>query len=190
MRLLSARLIISLIVGVTLVSLCTSYYQVVVQARGMRRDLQHRAELLGESLVRNVERDLEKDAPRTLQRTVQQFANREHLAGLAVYDTQGHPLAVTSNLQPLMESAPPIVLQSLKDDHDTDSFLRMGISSIHIYALPLHNGDRLAGSLAIVHDTGYIKSESLRIWRETFLSALAQVVLIVFITLLIVRWSV
>ncbi len=190
MRLLSARLIISLIVGVTLVSLCTSYYQVVVQTRGMRRDLQHRAELLGESLVRNVERDLEKDAPRTLQRTVQQFANREHLAGLAVYDTQGHPLAVTSNLQPLMESAPPIVLQSLKDDHDMDSFLRMGIASIHIYALPLHRADHLAGSLAIVHDTGYIKSESLRIWRETFLSALAHVVLIVFITLLIVRWSV
>ena len=190
MRLLSARLIISLIVGVTLVSLCTSYYQVVVQTRGMRRDLQHRAELLGESLVRNVERDLEKDAPRTLQRTVQQFANREHLAGLAVYDTQGHPLAVTTNLQPLMESAPPIVLQSLKDDHDMDSFLRMGIASIHIYALPLHRADHLAGSLAIVHDTGYIKSESLRIWRETFLSALAHVVLIVFITLLIVRWSV
>jgi trehalose 6-phosphate synthase len=190
MRLLSARLIISLIVGVTLVSLCTSYYQVLVQTRGMRRDLQHRAELLGESLGRNVERDLDKDAPHTLQRTVQQFANREHLAGLAVYDTQGHPLAVTSNLQPLMESAPPIVLQSLQDNHDTDSFLRMGIASIHIYALPLHHNDRLVGSLAIVHDTGYIKSESSRIWRETFLSALAHVVLIVFITLLIVRWSV
>ena len=66
----------------------------------------------------------------------------------------------------------------------------MGIASIHIYALPLHRGDELLGSLAIVHDTGYIRSESLRIWRETFLSALAHVVLIVLITLLIVRWSI
>jgi len=49
MRLLSARLIVSLIVGVTLVSLCTSYYQVVVLKRGLRKDLQHRAEVLGES---------------------------------------------------------------------------------------------------------------------------------------------
>jgi alpha,alpha-trehalose-phosphate synthase [UDP-forming] len=190
MRLLSARLIISLIVGVTLVSLCTSAYQVVVLRRQMRRDLDRRAEVLGESLASNVEHDLDRDAQRTLQRTVQQFANREHLAGLAVYDTQGHPIAVTTTLQPLMESAPPIVLQSLRDNHDTSAFLRMGIASIHIYALPLHSDDTLIGSLAIVHDTGYIHGEALRIWRETFLSALAHVVLIVLITLLIVRWSI
>jgi len=190
MRLLSARLIISLIVGITLVSLCTSYYQVLVQRRSMRKDLDRRAEVLGDSLARNVERDLERDAPRTLQKTVQQFANREHLAGLAVYDPQGHPLAVTTNLQPLMESAPPIVLESLKDNRETSAFLRMGIASIHIYALPLHSGENLIGSLAIVHDSGYIQGESMRIWRETFLSSLLHVVLIVLITLLIVRWSI
>jgi alpha,alpha-trehalose-phosphate synthase [UDP-forming] len=190
MRLLSARLIISLIVGVTLVSLCSSYYQSYVLARGMRRDLDRRAELLGESLGRNVERDLERNNPAILQRTVQQFANREHLAGLAVYDAQGRLLAVTTNLQPLMASAPPIVLQALKEEHDTNAFLRMGIASIHIYALPLHKGEELIGGLAIVHDSGYIKGESMRIWRETFLSALAHVVLIVLITLLIVRWSI
>ncbi len=190
MRLFSARLIISLIIGVTLVSLGTSYYEVLMQSRSMRRDLDRRAEVLGESLARSVERDLERDAQRTLQKTVQQFANREHLAGLAVYDPQGKPIAVTTNLQPLMDSAPPIVLESLKENHYTAAFLRMGIASIHIYALPLHNGDQLVGSLAIVHDSGYIRAESMRIWRETFLSALLHVVLIAFITLLIVRWSI
>jgi alpha,alpha-trehalose-phosphate synthase [UDP-forming] len=190
MRLLSARLIVSLIIGVTLVSLCSSYYQVLVQKRGLRKDLEHRAEVLGESLAKNVERDLDRDSQHTLQRTVQQFANREHLAGLAVYDPQGHPIAVTTDLEPLMASAPPIVLQSLKQNLDASAFLRMGTASVHIYALPLHRGDELIGSLAIVHDAGYIRSESLRIWRETFLSALAHVFLIVLITLLIVRWSV
>src|SRR5579862_9083721 len=190
MRLLSARLIVSLVIGVTLVSLSSSYYQVVVSQRAMRRDLERRAELLGESLAGTVEHDLERNSEHTLQRTVQQYANREHLAGLAVYDPQGHPLAVTTNLEPLMASAPPIVLQALKEEHDTSAFLRMGIASIHIYALPLHSGDTLMGALAIVHDSGYIKGEGLRIWRETFLSALAHVVLIVMITLLIVRWSV
>lgn len=190
MRLLSARLIISLIVGVTLVSLCSAYYQSYVLARGMRRDLQRRAELLGESLAKNVERDLERGSLSILQKTVQQFANREHLAGLAVYDPQGHPVAVTTNLQPLLASTPAVVLQALKEEHNADAFLRIGISSIQIHAMPLHRGEDLIGSLAIVHDSGYIKGESLHIWRETFLSALAHVVLIVFITLLIVRWSV
>src|ERR1700680_1449870 len=190
MRLLSARLIVSLIVGVTLVSLCSSYYQVFMLNRSLRRDLQRRAEVLGESLARNVERDVDRDAQHTLQRTAQQFANRETLAGRDVYDPQGHPIAVTTNLQPLMASAPAIVLQSLQQNHDTDAFLRMGSASIHIYALPLHRGDELLGSLAIIHDSGYIKGESLRIWRETFLSALAHVFLIVLITMVIVRWSI
>src|SRR6202049_1550600 len=190
MRLLSARLIVSLIVGVTLVSLCSSYYQVFMLNRSLRRDLQRRAEVLGESLARNVERDVDRDAQHTLQRTAQQFANRETLAGRDVYDPQGHPIAVPTNLQPLMASAPPIVLQALQQNHDTNAFLRMGSASIHIYALPLHSGDELIGSLAIVHDSGYIKKESLRICRETFLSALAHVFLIVLITVLIVRWSI
>jgi alpha,alpha-trehalose-phosphate synthase [UDP-forming] len=190
MRLLSARLIISLIIGVTLVSLCSSYYQVLVEKRGLRRDLQRRAEVLGDSLARNVERDLERDAaPTTLQRTVQRFANRENLAGLAVYDPKGHVIAVTADLAPLMSTAPAIVSQVLTEDHENDVFQKIGNASVHIYALPLHGQDRVIGALAIVHDSGYIRSRSLRIWRETFLSALAHVVLIALITLLIVRWS-
>ena len=36
MRLLSARLILSLVIGVTLVSACSSYYQVLMLERGLR----------------------------------------------------------------------------------------------------------------------------------------------------------
>ena len=190
MRLLSARLIVSLVIGVTLVSLCTSYYEVYMQNRAMRRDLQHRAEVLGESLARNVERDLDRDAAQNLRRTVQHFGNREHLAGLAVYDPQGHPIAITISLEPLLTNVPAVVQQALKENKDSDAFLKIGSASLNVYALPLHRGDAVIGVLAIAHDSGYIKAESLRIWRETFLSALAHVFLISLITLLIVRWSI
>jgi len=190
MRLLSARLIVSLIIGVTLVSLCSSYYQVLLLKRGLKRDLQHRAEVLAESLARNVERDLEREAQPALQRTVEHFANREHLTGLAVYNEQGQPIAVTTSLEPLMATAPTVVWQAIKENEGANAFLKMGDTSAHIYALPLHRGDDLIGSLVIVHDAGYIGDESSRIWRETFLSGLAHVFLIVLITLLIVRWSI
>jgi alpha,alpha-trehalose-phosphate synthase [UDP-forming] len=190
MRLLSARLIVSLIIGVTLVSLCTSYYEVIVEKRALRRDLQRRAEVLGESLARNVERDLQRDAIPTLQRTVQRFANRENLAGLAVYDPQGHVIAVTTALAAPMNTAPSVVSQALQEERVSDVFQKIGTASVHICALPLHNQEKLVGALAIVHDAGYIRSRSLRIWRDTFLSALAHVVLIALITLLIVRWSI
>jgi len=190
MRLLSARLIVSLIIGVTLVSLSSSYYEVLVQKQSLRRDLQRRAEVLGESLARNVERELDRDSMQALQRTVQRFGNREHLLGLAVYDHQGRLIAITKDLAPLMLTAPPVMSQALNENHGADVFQRLGAVSVNIYALPLHRQEDVSGVLAIVHDAGYIKDQSLRIWRETFLSALAHVFLIVLITLLIVRWSI
>src|SRR5579864_3516741 len=100
MRLFSARLIVSLIIGVTLVSLCSAGYEVYVGKRSLRRDLQRRAQILGESLSGNVERDLEKGAVRTLGHTVQRFDHRENLLGLAVYDPDGHILAMSDDLVP------------------------------------------------------------------------------------------
>ena len=49
MRLFSARLIIALIVGVILVSLCSSEYEVLWNKRNLKRDLQRRAEVLAKA---------------------------------------------------------------------------------------------------------------------------------------------
>jgi len=190
MRLLSNRLIVSLIVGITLVSLTSSYYEALGEKRGLRRDLERRAEVLGESLAGNVERDLETDSAQDLQRIVRQYGNREHLSGLAIYDRQGNLLAVTPELASTLATIPSVMSQALHENHGAGEFQRVGHASLHIYALPLHQHDEVIGGLAIVHDAGYIRAESLHIWRQTFLRALAHVFLIVLITLLIVRWSI
>jgi alpha,alpha-trehalose-phosphate synthase [UDP-forming] len=190
MRLFSIRLIVSLIVGITLVSLASSYYETLGEKRSLRRDLERRAEVLGESLAGNVERDLEKGSTQDLQRIVEHFGNREHLSGLGIYGPQGNLLAVTPELASTLSTVPPVMSQALRENHGTGVFQRLGAASLHIYALPLHQHDEIIGGLAIVHDAGYIRAESLRIWRDTFLRALAHVLLIVLITLLIVRWSI
>jgi len=190
MRLLSARLIVSLIVGITLVSLGFSYYEVVVQKRALRSDLERRAEVLSESLAGNVEKSWETGSERGLQRLVQRFGNREHLLGVAVYDRQGKAVAITSELGQVLRAAPPNVIQAMSEGHGESSFVRVGNDPVHIFALPVHRQDEIVGGLAIVHDASYIRAQSLRAWREAFLRILVQVFLIVSITLLIVRWSI
>lgn len=190
MRLLSVRLIVSLVVGVTLVSLGTSGYEALVAKRNLRRDLQRRASVLAESLAGNVDRDLERGALQTLRRTVQRFANRENLIGLAVYDSEGRVVSETRELEPLISQAPPVVLQTLKTGQESDVFERISDKPVHICVVPLHRQDRFFGALAIVHDASYIRGQILQLWRETFLNALLYVVLIAMITLLIVRWSI
>jgi trehalose 6-phosphate synthase len=190
-RLLTVRLTISLIVGITLISLFSSYYEVRFQKRGLRSDLEHRAEVVGESLADKVEPYLLKKGPRKeLQTVVDRFSNQEHLAGVAVYNAQGGSIAVTAGLAPQLATEPAVVLQAARSGQSAGEFVRLGEASVYIYAVPLHQDEAVVGELAIVHDASYINAQCRRIWRDTFLRVLVLVFLITLTTLLIVRWSI
>jgi alpha,alpha-trehalose-phosphate synthase [UDP-forming] len=189
-RLLTVRLTISLIVGITLISLLSSYHEVRFQKRGLRRDLEHRAEVLGESLADKIEPYLKKGTRKELQIMVDRFGDRERLAGVAVYNPQGTPLAITPGLAPRLTSEPVVVQQAATNGQSAGQFIRLGEAPVYIYAVPLHQDEAVVGGLAIVHDASYINAQSRRIWRETFLRVLVLVFLITLTTLLIVRWSI
>src|SRR6202050_1321156 len=136
MRLLSVRLIVSLIVGITLVSSGFSYYEVLAEKRALRADVERRDEVLAESLASNVaalwnpatdtsaspasltakeparvSKRLQEEGPNkvSLQQLVQRFGNREHLLGVAVYDRQGGVVAITPGLADAISPSPPSI---------------------------------------------------------------------------------
>src|SRR6476661_6360091 len=195
MRLVSVRLIISLIVGVALVSLLSTYYEVRREKQGLRNELERRAEVLGESLVANVEPQLDKGSLKELKRVVERFSNREHLAGVAVFNAKLEPIAQSPGLKQDAQSQSFAVPEAIQQNKKQGRFVRRATGSVFIYALPLHQQDQhqqdqIVGELVIVHDASYINAQSAQVWREDFLRVLLQVVLIALITLLIVRWSI
>ncbi|MGA7079434.1 MAG: trehalose-6-phosphate synthase [Terriglobales bacterium] len=194
MRLLSVRLIVSLVLGITLVSSGFSYYEVLGQKRALRSDLERRDEILGESLVGNVERSWKVPsetaaADKELEKLVQRFGNREHLLGVVIYNRQGTVVAMTPELQTTLTAIPAPVSQAMAQGRGESSWARLGSLPVHILALPVRRQDEVLGGLAVVHDVSYIRAQILLVWRQTFFRVLAQVFLIVLITLLIVRWS-
>ncbi len=190
MRWLSFRLIVSLIVGITLVSLAFSYNEVQLEKQALRKDLEQRAEVLGESLAGYIEPYLDKQSHRELQRVVDRFANREKLEGMAIYNKEGALLAATPGLPDRLGEHPPLVTQVISSNTGSGQFIRLGTASVHIYSHPLRQHDEAVGGLVIVHDASYINTQSARMWREAFVRVLVQVFLITLITLLIVRWSI
>jgi trehalose-6-phosphate synthase len=189
-RLLSVRLIISLILGVTLVSLLSSYYEVQGEKRGLRKELERRAEVLGESLAGNVEPHLQSGSLKELQRIVERFSNREHLAGVAVFNTKLETVAESSGLAQRLQVQPPGILRAIKSNQKQGEFVHQASGSLHVFVLPLRQHDELVGALAMVHDASYIDAQTAHVWQEAFLRVLVQVFLIALITLLIVRWSI
>jgi len=190
MRILSLRLIVALIIGVTLVSLLSSWYEVQAEKDGLRHDLEHKAETLGESLASNAELYLVTSDRLGLEEMVQHFGNRDHVFGIGVYGRDGSTIVKTPSLSSILSEAPQALADALQDNRIVSMFMRLHFRRVYMLAAPLHATDKsVVGGIVIVYDTGYIRSEIFRLWSRVFLHIAIQVLVIVAITLLIVRWS-
>ena len=192
------KIILPLIVSVAAVSLLFAAYQVRTERRSLRNDLSRRAEILGESLQESAEPFLERSSEKNLQRLVERFGRREHLKGVAVYDSAGVALAITPGLAPVFRSRPAASIRAAKEDIGVGEFLsadQLNASTqeaavpIHIYALPLHTHGEMAGTLVLFHDISYIDAQVSRTLRDSLLTALIQTLLITGLAFVLVRWT-
>lgn len=190
---MSLRLVFSLIVGVTVLSYLFALFQVRAEKRALRKELTNRAEILAESLEGNVEPLLllrEKGSRRRLQTFVTEFGNRERVTGIAVLDTSGNTLAQTPGLENYLDGELPTISQVISSNLSYSGFTTLNLKPTHLYVLPLHDESGVVGALAIFQDAGYIDAQASKLWRDTFLRALAQAAFITLVTLLIIRWSI
>ena len=191
MRILSLRLILALILGITLVSLGSSWYEVRTEQDALRNDLERKATTLGESLAGNAESYQQAGNQSGLEQLTQQFTNRDHLLGIGIYSADGSPLAVTRDLNTVLSPPPPLLRSALASNHMQSKFELLHFRPVYLLAAPLRGTDTsVAGAIVTVHDAGYIRVEALRIWGRAFLRMALQVLVIVVITLLIVQRSV
>jgi len=190
MRVLSLRLIVALIVGVTLVSLVSSWYEVQAEKDALRRDLQHKAETFGESLASSAELYLEAGDRLGVEQLVQRFNNRDHLLGIGVYGKDGSSLAMTPELSAVLSETPTGLTTALHDNRVETGSMRLHFKRVYMLAAPLHAADKsVAGGIIIVYDTAYIRAAIFRVWGRVFVHIAIQMLVIVGLTLLIVRWS-
>jgi trehalose-6-phosphate synthase len=187
---LSLRLILFLVAGMSVVTFVVSKNEVRWQKRGLRADLERRAEILSESLQEIVEPALEKGSRDQLRRIVERFGNRERLAGVVVYNKQDEVLAQSSNLLNQVSPSPELMDRVIASDKGMGEFIDLGAQPVYGYYIPLHDRTGVSGVLAIFHDASYIETQSARMWRTTVWHVIFEVLLIVLITVLIIRWTI
>ena len=187
---ISLRLILSLIVGVTLLSVVFAMFQLRAEKRGLESDLAKRAEILAESLAANAEPLLARGSSANLQKIVTRFGNRERVTGIAVFDESGKKVAMTPGLESYIIGALATISRVISDDTSYGGFTTLNQKPTYLYVLPLHGESGVAGALAIIHDASFIERQTVRLLRETYLRVLAQTLFIVLAAVLIIRWSI
>ena len=190
MRILSLRLIVALIIGVTMVSVVSSWYQVRTEKDALRFDLERKSETFGESLAANAESYLQNGDKSGLESMIERFSNRDHLVGIGIYDSEFFPLAITPDLGAVAPAIPEVLKEAVANNRPGTVYTRVHFKRLYVLAAPLHAINKsVAGGMIVVYDTGYIRTQIFRVWSQAFVHIAGQVLVIVAITLLIVRWS-
>ena len=185
---LSLRLIASLVFTITLVTFVVARNQVRSEKNGLRSELARRGAILAESLQETVEPVLQRNSLGQLRRIVDRFGDREHLIGVAIYDASGKLLSASTKLSRIAEIPPKVFNDSKATDMGVGAYETLNNLPTYAYAVPLHRDNGvLLGVLITFHDASYIEAQSTEIWRDALWHVIAQILLIVLITFLIVR---
>src|SRR5215472_11349809 len=130
---LSVRLNLSLIAGVTLVSLGIALYETQNERSGLKRDLERQATMLAASLEKSAAPLVATHAVRPLQKLVDRFENDQRLAGVAVYDDRGLALAVSSDLGARLGRQPLPTAMEHWSQGGSGQFFRTNGRLMHVY---------------------------------------------------------
>ena len=190
MKTLSLRLIIALILGVTVVSLGSSWYEVRTTKDALRQELDGKSETLGQSLAAEAELPLETGDRVRLENMVQRSSPRDHLLGIGIYGPDGRMLVATQGLAPQLSSAPKIASDAIVLNRTQSVFTSIHLRRTHLEGTPIRTmGNRVIGAVIVVHDATYIRTEIFRIWGAVFLRIAIYTLVIAAITFLVLRWS-
>ncbi len=187
---ITLRLALSLIIAVAAVAVGSAYLQVSQDRSRLRSDFEQRAYLLAREVGNASVPLLAGGNSSELGGLVGRLEAHEQLLGVAVYDSQGKPVAMTPGLSSFLAVAPRALADSLKKRGDVSQFDRIGGKDIHFYARPLLDKGSAIGAVVIVQNAAAVRQQLARIWLQILGRVLIQTLLICLVTLVVVRWSI
>jgi len=202
------RLVAALLLGITLISAAFTYFDVLAHKLTLRRDLERRTQWLGAGLQPQIEQQIHNGGIVDWAGLLRKLHQEPDQPSLAVLDKQGNLLASIGNAPPSDKLPAALIRQSLAKGKEMGAFYRIpdaappanpatagspsarAAPSVGLWyedAIPLHDGDTAVGSLVLMADADYIRSEGVDLWQRNFLRIAAIAVLVVIVTLLTVR---
>ncbi len=182
------RLILALIVGITLVSVGSTYFDVLAHKLALRRELQRRSAWLGASLQPQMEQAVAGDRVDVINATVERLHHSDETLALAVYTPAGRLLAAAGPDEVIKALRPEPVEKAIRKGSEVSVYGHSGDWQWLEDAFPLQDAGQLNGVLVILEDARFIRAEGNAVWQRSFWRIAAFVVLIVVVTLIMVRW--
>jgi trehalose 6-phosphate synthase len=188
MKFFRIRLILALVVGITLVSVASTYFEVLAHKHVLRQELQRRTAEQSASMQSETEKTVAGGQSAGIAAELVRLRLQNQALGLAVYNMQGGLVAEAGPAEVLADLPDGPLNKAIQQGAETAAFGHKDDQQWLEEAIPLHDGGRVSGALVILQDARYIRAEGIAVWRQSFWRIAAFVLLIVGVTLLMVRW--
>lgn len=188
---ITIRLVASLVVVVAVVALAFSLYQVHKERERLAADLEKRSAVLADGLQESLAPLIQSNSTYRLKRIVNRFGNRERLRGIMVFDRQGMVITATDKLDIDPGEPSKRAMNAMIEGRSEGRFLDIKGLRVYVFATPVVAEDEeMAGAVAMFYDTSHIDIRLREIWKQNLVRFLILSVLVVFATVLVVRWSI
>ena len=211
MKFFRLRLVAALLLGITLISVASTYFDVLAHRHTLRTELARRTQWFGTSLQTQIEQQFLSAPKEEWPAILERLRQHPDQPSVAVFNNNGELLASAGNLLPLKNMHPAILNKVLTTGKEASAFVKVqedaqlgvagsgngrapqtnaGSSNRLSYedVIPLHNGGQTVGVLLMLVDADYIRIDGNEVWGRSFLRIAALVVLVVVVTLVMVRW--
>ena len=197
------RLVVALVVGITLISVGSTYFDVLAHKRSLRRDLARRTQWYGAGLQAQIEQQMSTGDEDALPGLLQRLRQKPDQPSLAVFGADGALLASSGDTVALKNLSANVLKRPLTEGKEVSAFVKAVGSGAgnnpaagnnaatrlwYEDVVPLHAGRSTVGALVLVADADYIRTEGMEVWRRSFLRIVALTILVVVVTAAMVRW--
>jgi trehalose 6-phosphate synthase len=186
------RLVAALLLGITLISGASTYFDVLAHKHILRTDLERRTEWYGSGIRPQLEQKLDGGTQADWAALLRSLRPLPDQPALALYDNWGDRMGTAGEAATLGTLPQEILKNTLNTGKQTDGFVRTqdldGVTRLWFEeVMPLHS-QQGSGALVLLANADSIHAEGMEIWRRSFLRIAAMVVLIVAVTLAMFRW--
>lgn len=170
-------IVLAVIVAVSAVVLGFTFNQANEERLALTADLQYRTRLLADSLTESVEPYYLGKGAVALRNLINKFANREHLIGLAVYDSRGTAVATSTEFSQRILENTPIIGAVLDSDKPSGVFTVVDGERVYIFVEPLREDGRVVGAFLVAQSARYIDASVREIWKNNLIRLFIQLLL-------------
>lgn len=185
-QLISAIILVVIIVSFVVVSF--TLQQVEQEKNNLTLDLQHRSTLLAENARERIESYVATNSVQYLPYVIENFAGRQRLAGILVYDNKDVLLASSSGLPKSLKQPKMLAATTMDADKNNGQFEQSVNQKIYEFGIPLHDKQSVIGSVVILQNASYIDDTIFLIWKNNFMWLIIHIFLISLAIILILLW--